>query len=65
MLKTLKMQKIYIDKQQIEELEKQKRVHLINSLGHPDSFCSPAQIEACSEFPVKQRADKVSTLEHP
>ena len=27
------MQKIYIDKQQIEELEKQKRVHLINSLG--------------------------------
>lgn len=33
MLKTLKMQKIYIDKQQIESLEKQKRVHLINSLG--------------------------------
>lgn len=27
------MQKIYIDKQQIESLEKQKRVHLINSLG--------------------------------
>lgn len=27
------MQKIYIDKNQIELLEKQKRVHLINSLG--------------------------------
>lgn len=27
------MQKKYIDKQQIESLEKQKRVHLINSLG--------------------------------
>jgi len=27
------MQKKYINKQQIEELEKQKRVHLINSLG--------------------------------
>ncbi len=33
MLKILTMQKIYINRQQIEFLEKQKRVHLINSLG--------------------------------